>query len=286
MISETDHSDLLDKPIGIVRQAIRNNHYQGHTAGLCKSVLQCNIVILPQTEASDFQTFCQQNKQACPLVGVSEPGNPGLTALGDDIDIRSDLPLYTIFRHGEPVAQFADIRDMWRDDFVTFALGCSFTFETALMLAGVPLRHIERNTTVPMYRTNIQTRPVGRFGGSFVVSMRPVRIEDLASVFRICEQYPHAHGMPLHTGDPGKIGIPDISLPDWGDATRIFEGEVPVFWACGVTSQVAIEKARPDLCITHAPGAMLITDIDDLMNKHEERAVPPVFEKHVHGGEM
>lgn len=244
-----------------IRDAIRSKKFTGDTAGLGGGYLQGNLAILPAEYATDFLRFCQRNPKPCPLVGVSETGDPLLPTLGDDVDIRTDIPQYKIFRDGNLIEQVSDIADLWRDDFVTFVLGCSFSFEDALMNEGIAIRHIDQNKTVPMYRTNIQTVKAGPFRGEIVVSMRSLSITNAIRAIEITSRFPQAHGTPIHFGDPTTIGIKDIHSPDFGDPTEIKEGEVPVFWACGVTPQVAIKNAKPSICITHAPGHMLITDI-------------------------
>ena len=181
--------------------------------------------------------------------------------LGADIDIRSDLPRYRVWRHGELTDEPTDIRALWRDDLVTFVIGCSFSFEEALIQAGLPLRHIEQNRNVAMYRTNMATTGAGVFEGPMVVSMRPFTAANAIQAIAITSRFPDVHGAPVHMGDPAQIGIADLAKPDYGDAVDIMPGEVPVFWACGVTPQAAIAQARPAFCITHAPGAMLITDL-------------------------
>ncbi len=271
--AEAEYSSLLNQPLERVRDAIRAQAYRGHTAGLCSGNLQCNLVILPCALADDFRRFCEMNPKPCPLVGVSEPGQPGFQGLGHHIDLRTDVPRYYIYKDGERAGQSHDISEYWRDDSVAFAIGCSFTFEGALAAEGISLRHVELNRTVPMYRTDIMTKPVGDFAGPMVVSMRPMKQGDLQQVYEICALYPHSHGEPVHTGDPAAIGIGDIGAPDWGDAVPIAEDEVPVFWGCGVTSQVAIGNARPALCITHAPGCMLITEINETSTMLKEQAV-------------
>ena len=205
--------------------------------------------------------FCQRNPKPCPLSGVSDTGNPMMFTLGADIDIRHDVPAYNIYRDGKLAESREDIADIWTDDLVAFALGCSFTFERALEEAGVPQWHIDHDTTVPMFRSNIETVPAGPFSGKTVVSMRFIAPERLDEVIAISRRFPLAHGAPLHWGDPSEIGIDDLSRPEWGDPAEIEAGKIPVFWACGVTPQVAIERAGIPLCITHKPGHMLITDI-------------------------
>ncbi|MEO0667971.1 MAG: putative hydro-lyase [Pseudomonadota bacterium] len=254
---------LKTQPTTAVRAQIRACAYAGHTAGLGKNMLQANLAILPASHALDFMRYCQRNPKPCPLVGVSDTGNPLMTTLGRDIDIRTDIPAYYVYRDGTRTETVTDITDLWQDDFVAFALGCSFTFEHALEAAGIPLWHIENNTTVPMFACDIPTVPAGPFGGATVVSMRAIPDARIDEVIEISRRFPMAHGAPLHVGDPGAIGIADISAPDWGDPAPVPAGTTPVFWACGVTPQVAIMRARLTICITHKPGAMLITDVAD-----------------------
>ena len=254
---------LKAQPTTAVRAQIRACAYAGHTAGLGKNMLQANLAILPASHALDFMRYCQRNPKPCPLVGVSDTGNPLMTTLGHDIDIRTDIPAYYVYRDGTRTETVTDITDLWQDDFVAFALGCSFTFEHALEAAGIPLWHIENNTTVPMFACDIPTVPAGPFGGATVVSMRAIPDARIDEVIEISRRFPMAHGAPLHVGDPGAIGIADISAPDWGDPAPVPAGTTPVFWACGVTPQVAIMRARLPICITHKPGAMLITDVAD-----------------------
>ncbi len=243
-----------------LRQRIRQGAHTGHTSGFAPGYAQGNVVIVPESVAGEFLRFCQRNPRPCPLLAVSEPGDPALPDLGDDIDIRTDVPRYRVFRHGEPVDRPTDIRALWRDDWVTFVLGCSFTFEEALLDAGIPLRHVHQRRNVAMYRTHIQTTPAGRFSGPLVVSMRPLRAADAIRAVQITAQFSTSHGAPVHLGDPALIGIDDISAPEWGDPVAIEADELPVFWACGVTPQTVIEQARLDLCITHDPGHMLVSD--------------------------
>jgi len=222
--------------------------------------VQGNVVILPADLASEFLLFCQRNPKPCPVLAVSEPGEPHLPTLGEDVDIRTDVPRYRIFRDGELDERPTDIREHWRSDLVTFVLGCSFSFEEALMNEGIPLRHVERGVNVPMYRTNIQTRPAGRFHGELVVSMRPMTPAQAIRAIQITTRFSQVHGAPVHLGEPTLIGIADLEQPDFGDRVDVRTGEIPVFWACGVTPQVAIHNARPELSITHDPGCMLVTD--------------------------
>ena len=243
------------------RAAIRSGQWTSHTSGLAEGHVQGNVVILPATLADDFLRYCQRNPKPCPVLAVSEPGVPLLPSLGLDIDIRTDLPRYRIWRDGVLTDQPCDISKLWRDDLVTFVIGCSFSFEEALLQAGIPLRHIAQNRNVAMYRSSIATVPAGVFSGPMVVSMRPLKAADAIRSIQITSRFPNVHGAPVHMGDPTQIGIFDLSAPDYGDAVDVLPDEVPVFWACGVTPQAAITQARPEFCITHAPGAMLITDL-------------------------
>lgn len=244
-----------------VRVACRSGAWRGPTAGLAKGYVQGNLVILPAELAHEFLRFCQANPKPCPIVGMSEPGEPGIPALGHDLDIRTDLPRYRVWKRGELVDEPTDIRDWWRGDLVSFAIGCSFSFEEALLDAGLPLRHIDCGVNVAMYRTNIACRPAGRFAGPLVVSMRPLRPADAIRAVQITSRFPAVHGAPVHIGLPQLIGVADLAKPDYGDAVEVRDDELPVFWACGVTPQAVIAAAKPDFAITHAPGAMLASDL-------------------------
>ena len=244
-----------------VRLDARAGRLSGPTANLAPGHVQANLAILPKALAYDFLLFCQRNPKPCPLLGVSDAGTFMLEALGRDLDIRTDVPRYRVWQDGQLVEEPTELGPVWRDDLVTFAIGCSFSFEEALLAAGVPVRHIEENTNVPMYRTSLQTNSAGVFSGPLVVSMRPMSPADAIRAVQITGRLPSVHGAPIHIGDPRVIGINDIDAPDYGDAVTIQPGEVPVFWACGVTPQAAIAKARPDFSITHAPGHMLVTDL-------------------------
>lgn len=243
------------------RQLMRSGAYNGHTAGMAPGHVQANLAILPRREADDFLRFCQRNPKPCPLLAVSEPGDPLLPALGDGLDLRSDLPRYRVWRDGDLVDEVDDIAALWRDDLVGFAIGCSFSFEEALLEAGVPLRHVAEGRNVAMYRTSLPTTPAGRFHGPMVVSMRPMKAADAIRAVQVTSRFPQVHGAPVHLGDPALIGIADLARPDFGDAVAVADDELPVFWACGVTPQSVVMAARPAFCITHAPGCMLVTDL-------------------------
>ena len=258
---KTSVSDGAPLSSEAIRSRIRSGAFTSHTAGLAPGKLQCNIAILPEAYTLDFLRFCQRNPKPCPIVGVSDTGNPMLPTLGKDIDIRTDVPRYRIFRDGELVEEASIIADLWSDNFVTVALGCSFTFENALIRAGIGVRHIEMGRNVPMFRTNIDLVPAGPFDGQMVVTMRPLREDQVEEATRISAKYPQAHGAPVAVGDPSSIGISDLGKPDYGDPVEIKDGEIPVYWACGVTPQNVLRAAQLPLCITHAPGYMLITDV-------------------------
>lgn len=243
-----------------LRRVIAAKQYRGNMANMAPGHVQGNLVILPQSMAFDFLAFCHANPKPCPLLAVSAVGDPHLPTLGQ-IDIRTDVPMYNVYRDGVLVEETPDITALWREDLVAFILGCSYSFEEALIEAGIPMRHIELGRIVPMYRTNIQTNAVGDFGGDLVVSMRPMKPADAIRAVQVTSRFPSVHGAPVHLADPAGIGIGDIVADYRGDAPDIRAGEIPVFWACGVTPQVAIERARPPLCITHKPGHMLVTDL-------------------------
>jgi uncharacterized protein YcsI (UPF0317 family) len=242
------------------RLAIREGTHRGPTSGLAPGFVQGNLAILPNVLAADFLRFCQLNPKPCPLIGSSAPGDWRVPALGEDLDIRTDLPRYRVWRNGELVAEPDEIDEFWRDDLVSFVIGCSFSFEEALMADGIEMRHITRGCNVPMYRTSIATAPAGPFHGPMVVSMRPMRPADAIRAIQITTRFPAVHGAPVHIGKPELIGIKDLAKPDYGDAVEVTEDELPVFWACGVTPQSVIATVKPEFCITHYPGSMLVTD--------------------------
>lgn len=243
-----------------LRAAAREGKFQNPTAGHAPDRLQGNLVILPLRDARDFLLFCANNPKPCPLIGFAGPGDPYLPTLGADIDIRADLPKYRVYRHGTLEQEPADITALWRPDLVTFILGCSFTFESALARRGLPPPHMERGGNVPMFRTRIETMPSGMFGGPLIVSMRPYPQSRAGEIFDLCARYPHAHGAPVHWGDPSRLGIADLATPDEGEPVPLRKDDIPFFWACGVTPQAALERAKPGFAITHAPGHMLVTD--------------------------
>jgi uncharacterized protein YcsI (UPF0317 family) len=255
--------DLRHATAADVRSAARSGRLTGPTPGLAPGYVHANLVAVPRDLAFDFLLFCQRNPKPCPLLDVTEPGDPEPRAAAPGADLRTDLPAYRVYRRGELIDEPADVTRHWRDDLVAFLIGCSFTFETALLRAGVPVRHVEQGCNVPMYRTNIPCRPAGVFHGPLVVSMRPLTPAQAVTATRICARFPRAHGTPVHFGDPAALGIADLARPDFGDPVEVRPGEVPVFWACGVTPQAVVMRAKPEFAITHKPGHMFLTDLKD-----------------------
>lgn len=241
------------------RERCRNGQFDGATSGIAPGHVQANLMIVPRDVAFDFLLFCHRNPKPCPLVDVLEAGRIA-PSIAPDADIRTDLPRYRVYRDGVLTDELADIASLWRDDLVTFLLGCSFSFESALIDAGIPLRHVDEGINVAMYRSRIECVPAGVFHGPMVVSMRPIRATDIARSVEICARYPHVHGAPIHVGNPAGLGIVDLARPDYGDAVAIEPGELPVFWACGVTPQAVAVAAKLPFCITHAPGRMFVAD--------------------------
>ena len=246
-----------------VRRACRTGELVAPTPGLALGYVQANLVVLPRDWAFDFLLFCQRNPKPCPLLDVTEPGSPEPTAIAPGADLRTDLPGYRIWRDGELVEEPTNVTKHWRGDLVAFLIGCSFTFENALIAADLPVRHIEQGVNVPMYRTSIACRSAGRFHGPMVVSMRPMTPAQGLRATQICSRFGRAHGSPVHIGDPAAIGISNLAKPDFGDAVEVRDGELPVFWACGVTPQAVLMQAKPPFAITHQPGYMFVTDLKD-----------------------
>lgn len=245
------------------RRTVRSGEWSGTTAACCPGYVQANLVTLPQSLARAFTEFCWNNPRPCPLLEVTHTGQFDQLALAPDADVRTDVPKYRVYVRGEIASEPTDLLEIWREDLVSFLLGCSFTFDAALHRAGVEVRHITEDKNVPMYVTNRDCVPAGPFVGPLVVSMRPIRENDIELVTSISGGMPLAHGAPVHVGDPEKIGIVDLSNPEFGDAVVVAAGEVPVFWACGTTPQVVVREAKPELMITHAPGHMFVTDMHE-----------------------
>lgn len=247
----------------LVRANCRSGVWTRQTSGLAPGFAQANLVVLPEEFAGDFRQFCRANPKPCPLIEITEAGDPSPRDCAPTADLRTDLPRYRIWKNGELAGEPTEVTDLWRDDLVGFLIGCSFTFENALLKEGVPVRHVELGRNVPMYRTTIPCEPSGVFSGPLVVSMRPFTRRDAARAVEITSRYPSMHGAPVHIGYPEDLGISDLSKPDFGDAVPIHDDEVPVFWACGVTPQAVLMAARLPFAITHSPGCMFVTDIRD-----------------------
>ena len=262
-VAKSTSMDLASASPAEVRRAARGGVLSGPTPGLARGFVQANLVVVPRDLAFDFLLFCQRNPKACPVLDVTMPGDaePKLVAPGSDL--RTDLPRYCVYCDGSLMDEPSHLGGWWRDDLVAFLLGCSFTFESALLDAGVPVRHLEAACNVPMYRTNIACHPAGIFYGPLVVSMRPMTPAHAITATRVCCRFPHAHGAPVHLGDPDAIGIQNLARPDYGDPVPMHPGEIPVFWACGVTPQAVAVAAKPPLLITHKPGHMFVTDLRD-----------------------
>ncbi len=245
----------------IIRKKIRNGDFVGQTSGLAEGFAQANLVVLREKEAQDFLLFVQRNPKPCPLLEVTDVGSPYTKYVAQDADLRTDIPKYRVYEKGELVDEPTDITKYWKEDLVAFLLGCSFSFEWALIEAGIPVRHIDAKRNVPMYKTNIKTKPAGIFHGPLVVSMRPIPYDKVVKAATITSRFPNVHGAPIHIGYPELIGIRDLDSPDYGDKPIIKEGDIPVFWACGVTPQAVAIESKVDFMITHSPGHMFITDI-------------------------
>ena len=243
-----------------VRRKIRDGEITGPTAGMCGGYAQANLVILPKDYAEDFKEFARKNPKPCPILEIVE-GTPDVHDMGEGANLVTDIPRYFIYKNGVKVDEVTDASKYWQKDFTGFLIGCSFSFEAALLEEDIPVRHIEEGRNVPMYLTNIPCTPAGIFHGNMVVSMRPMTPNKAIRAAVITAGMPRVHGAPIHMGDPLAIGISDLSKPDFGDPVTVREGEIPVFWPCGVTPQAAVMAAKPSVAITHAPGHMLITDI-------------------------
>lgn len=257
----------VEKPVN-VRQLIREGVITGPTAGMCAGYAQANLVVLSRDLAYDFLLFTQRNPKSCPVLEVSDVGSRLLKTIAKDADIATDIPKYRVYEHGELTGEYTDVAKFWRDDLVSFLIGCSFSFESELLETDVPVRHIEENCNVPMYITNIPCEPAGVFSGNMVVSMRPIPYDQIVKSVLVTGAMPKVHGAPVHIGDPSVIGIKDINHPEFGDSVTINPGEVPVFWPCGVTPQAVIMNSKPDFVITHSPGHMLITDVKNVNLKY------------------
>lgn len=260
LVSRSVHSHDADLPSRDARLTYRSGIVDV-TSGVAPGYVQGNLAIVPESLAASFHRFCQLNPKPCPIIGMSEVGDPRIPALGIDLDIRTDIPRYRVWRNGQLIEEPTDIMAHWRDDLVAFVIGCSFSFEEALIADGLSIRHIDEKRNVPMYRTSIACKSAGPLEGRMVVSMRPFKPAEAIRAIQITTRFPSVHGAPVHIGKPELIGIEDIAKPDYGDAVSIQPDELPVFWACGVTPQSVILQSRPAFAITHAPGYMLVTDV-------------------------
>ena len=250
-----------------VRKLIRSGKITSQTSGMCEGYAQGNLLILPKEQAYDFLLFTQRNPKSCPVLEVGDVGSRLVKRMTDMADIATDIPKYRVWENGVMTSECTDVSHLWRDDFVYFLIGCSFSFESELLAAEVPVRHIEEGKNVPMYLTNIDCDEAGIFHGKLVVSMRPMSPEQAIRAVSVTASMPRVHGAPIHIGDPAKIGIKDIASPDFGDAMTLKEGEIPVFWCCGVTPQSVVMSAKPPIAISHAPGHMFITDVKNTLLK-------------------
>ena len=251
-----------------VRKLIREEKITGPTSGMCPGYAQANLVVLPKEYAYDFLLFTQRNPKSCPILEVSQAGDRLLRKIAPGADIATEIPRYRIYENGVMTGEYTNVESFWREDLVSFLIGCSFSFESELLEAEIEVRHISMGCNVPMYITNIECEPAGIFSGKMVVSMRPIPYGQLVKAVTVTEQMPKVHGTPIHIGDPSVIGIRDVNRPDFGDAVPIKPGEVPVFWCCGVTPQSVVMNVKPSFCITHAPGHMLITDVKNTELKY------------------
>jgi uncharacterized protein YcsI (UPF0317 family) len=257
-------SAAIDRtPARELRLACRRGGFHQPTSGFAPGFAQANLLVLSKDDAFDFLLFCQRNPKPCPLLEVTEPGSWEPTQFAPGADLRTDLPLYRVYRNGKLIDEPMDVADYWSSDLVAFLLGCSFTFESALLRSGLSVRHLEEKKNVPMYRTNITCRPAGKFSGPLVVSMRPYTPAEAVTASVVTARYPSVHGAPIRIGDAERLGIADLAKPDWGEAVTIRKGEVPVFWACGVTPQAVVMESKPAFAIAHSPGHMFVTDVTD-----------------------
>lgn len=251
---------MKDSSLGEVREKIRTGEYDGPTSGLARGHVQTNLVVLPEDYAFDFLKFCIRNPKPCPVLEVTDVGSPTPAVMAPEADLRTDVPKYRVYEEGELVDEPADIQEYWEDDLVSFLIGCSFTFEAALLDAGLRIAHQDQDRNVPMYVTGQECISSGPFAGPMVVSMRPYKPEEIPVAVSASGRYPTMHGAPVHVGDPEALGVEDLDEPEFGESISIGEGEIPLFWACGVTPQAVAMSARPPLMITHSPGHMFITD--------------------------
>ncbi len=246
------------------RALIRDGQITTPTSGMCPGYAQANLVVLPREQAYDFLLFAQRNPKPCPILEVSDMGSRTLKKIAPSADIARDIPRYRVYENGELTGEYTDVSHLWREDLVSFLIGCSFSFESELIEAGIEMRHNTLGCNVPMYITDLPCEPAGAFHGNMVVSMRPIPAQQVVKAVTVTAAIPAVHGAPVHIGDPAAIGIHDLQKTDFGDPVPLYPGEVPVFWACGVTPQSAVMASKPPFVITHAPGHMLITDVKNV----------------------
>ena len=261
----TDYSKYSPKE---VRKLIRDGEINYHTSGMCDGYAQANLCILPYSDAYDFLLFIQRNPKSCPILEVGDTGSRLIKTMADNADVAKDIPKYRVYKKGVLAEERTDISDLWQEDFVYFLIGCSFSFESELLASDIPVRHIEEGRNVPMFITNIDCEPAGKFHGKLVVSMRPIPSALVAKASAVTAQMPRVHGSPIHVGNPEAIGIKDVMKPDFGDSVTLRDGEIPVFWCCGVTPQSVVMSSKPEIAITHAPGHMFITDVKNTALKY------------------
>lgn len=266
-VNEAAWSTALGSTPRELRHLVRSGAFAAPTSGLCPGYAQANLIVLPKEQAFDFLLFAQRNPKPCPLLEVVEAGRRETSICAVDCDIATDFPRYRIYENGKLVDEVCDVSAYWRDDLVSFIIGCSFSFESELIEAGIEMRHNTQGRNVSMYLTNVACTPAGSMSGNMVMSMRPIPHHQVVPAVQISGAIPKVHGAPMHIGDPGIIGIRDIARPDFGDAVDIHPGEVPVFWACGVTPQAVVMNSKPPFAITHAPGCMLVTDTKSISLK-------------------
>lgn len=243
-----------------VRDLITKGVITSSTSGMAAGYVQANLICLPKDYADEFYEFAKLNSQPCPVLEVFE-GEPVSKFLAPGAPVLSCIPWYNIYRNGKLEKTIPDATEYWTKDMVGFLIGCSYSFEEALLKNGIEIRHMTLGTPVPMFRTTIHCKPYGRFHGDYVVSMRPMTPENAQKAKEITEQFPNVHGGPVEIGDPAAIGIKDVNKPDYGMPVPFYDKEIPVFWACGVTPQFVVENVKPPIAISHKPGFMFVSDI-------------------------
>lgn len=255
--------DIKSKTPEEIRECIRKEKWIGPTTGIALGFVQANLVIIPEKLALEFIIFCQRNHSACPILEITEPGIASLNYLAKNVDIRTDLPKYRVYKKGVLMDEPLNIIDYWRSDFVSIFIGCSLSFEKALTDSNIPLRHLECKKNGAIYISSIKCNPTGMFRGNMAVSLRPIPRHQLIRTIQITSRFYNAHGAPVHIGDPDLIGIKNLDEVYYGDPPIFKENDVPVFWACGVTPQVVASESKPEIMITHSPTHLFVSDIKD-----------------------